>query len=200
MVNQQLLRRVLPIFLSFCALPAVAAKDVLEKHDLSLSSNRLVQQPSTDVYQIVVQAVPEREHQLARADALNQQVMALYQSGRYDEAIELAEEALALRRQVYGDAHPDVATSMNNLALLYHTQGRYDGAESLYEEALALYRQVYGDSHPDVAMGMNNLAALYQDQGRYNEAEPLYEEALALLRRVHGDAHPDVATSMNNLA
>ena len=34
--------------------------------------------------------------------------------------------------------HPDVATSLNNLAALYQTQGRYDDAEPLFKQALAL--------------------------------------------------------------
>ena len=37
-----------------------------------------------------------------------------------------------------GDEHPDVATSLNNLAALYKSQGRYIDAEPLYKDALYL--------------------------------------------------------------
>ncbi len=37
-------------------------------------------------------------------------------------------EALDLRKQLLGDNHPDVATSLNNLAALYDSQGRYIGS------------------------------------------------------------------------
>ena len=45
------------------------------------------------------------------------------------------EQALQLRREVLGDAHPDTLTSLNNLAALYESQGRYGEAEPLHEQA-----------------------------------------------------------------
>ena len=43
-----------------------------------------------------------------------------------------------------GPAHPNVATSLNNLALLYQAQGRYAEAEPLYRRALAIYEEGRG--------------------------------------------------------
>ena len=100
----------------------------------------------------------------------------------------------------FGDKHPDVATSLNNLAGLYESQGKYEQAEPRYVEALQLSRELLGDKHPDVATSLNNLAGLYQAQGKYEQAEPRYVEALQLSRELLGDKHPDVATSLNNLA
>ena len=59
------------------------------------------------------------------ADALNTQVFNLYGEGKYAAAIPLAERALAIRERALGAEHPDVATSLNNLAELYHSEGRY---------------------------------------------------------------------------
>ncbi|MEH2379316.1 MAG: tetratricopeptide repeat protein, partial [Nostoc sp.] len=70
--------------------------------------------------------------QLAEAERLNQQVIQLYNEGKYSEAIPLAERMLAIHKQISGEEHPDVATSLNNLALLYKSQGRYADAEPLY--------------------------------------------------------------------
>ena len=42
--------------------------------------------------------------------------------GKYDEAEPLYREALAIDRKVSGNEHPDVATSLNNLAGLLKTQ------------------------------------------------------------------------------
>jgi tetratricopeptide (TPR) repeat protein len=89
-----------------------------------------------------------------------------------------------------GERHPDVATSLNNLAGLYRAQGRYDEAEPLYRQALELSRELLGERHPDVATSLNNLAYLYQSQGRYDEAEPLYRQALELSRELLGSAIP----------
>ena len=125
----------------------------------------------------------------------------LYQSqGRYAEAESLYQEALALRKKLLGEDHPDVATTLNNLALLYESQGRYAEAEPLYQEALALIKKLLGENHLYLATTINNLAVLYESQGRYAEAESLYQEALALIKKLLGENHPRVADGLNNLA
>jgi CHAT domain-containing protein/Flp pilus assembly protein TadD len=155
-------------------------------------------------YQLTLQpgtaADVDRAEQLAEAARLYDQGMELYQVGRYGEAEPLYQEALTIFRQQLGNSHPDVATSLNNLALLYEAQGRYGEAEPLYQESLTIYREHWGDRHPDIATSLNNLAALYRMQGRYGEAEPLYQEALAIRREQLGDRHSNTATSLNNLA
>jgi tetratricopeptide (TPR) repeat protein len=48
----------------------------------------------------------------------------LYKSqGRYSDAEPLYSDALAMRKRLFAGDHPDVATSLNNLALLYYSQG-----------------------------------------------------------------------------
>ncbi len=120
--------------------------------------------------------------------------------GFYAEAEPWYEDSLAVVRSLLGEQHPDVATSLHNLANLYHDQGRYEDAEPLFTQALQLLRSLLGEQHPDVATSLNNLAGLYRDQGRYEDAEPLYTQALQLYRSLLGEQHPHVATSLNNLA
>ncbi|MFM7327028.1 MAG: tetratricopeptide repeat protein, partial [Nodosilinea sp.] len=106
------------------------------------------------------------ETRLEQANQLNQQVIELYQAGRYSEAVPLAERALAIREQALGPDHPDTATSLNNLALLYESMGRYEEAEPLYQRALAIYEKALGPDHPLTASSLNNLAGLYYAQGQ----------------------------------
>jgi tetratricopeptide (TPR) repeat protein len=69
-------------------------------------------------------------------------------------------QALELRKRLLGDNHPDVATSLNNLAGLYESQGRYDEAETILHRALEIYQQVLGDNHPNTLTVCENLAQL----------------------------------------
>ncbi|GBG35065.1 Kinesin light chain [Hondaea fermentalgiana] len=48
--------------------------------------------------------------------------------GRYEEALAYYEEALSRGKGSLGDRHPDVATTLNNIALVYASQGRYEKA------------------------------------------------------------------------
>ncbi|MEH2007306.1 tetratricopeptide repeat protein [Nostoc sp.] len=120
--------------------------------------------------------------------------------GAYVQALPWREQSLSTARKRFGDEHPSVATSLNNLAQLYYSQGRYSDAEPLYTEILAMTKRLLGDEHPSVATSLNNLAQLYYSQGRYSDAEPLYIEALSMRKRLLADKHPSVATSLNNLA
>ncbi len=120
--------------------------------------------------------------------------------GLYKLAEPWCEDCRNVCQALFDGDHPDVATSLNNLAGLYDSQGRYSNAEPLYIEALAMRKRMFVGDHPDVAQSLNNLALLYDSLGRYSDAEPLLIEALAMRKRLFVGDHPDVAQSLNNLA
>ena len=106
-------------------------------------------------------------------EQLNSKVVKLYQQGRYAEAAKVAEEALTVAEKTFGPEHPDVATSLNNLAELYRAQGKYAEAEPLYKRSLAIREKVLGSNHPDVATTCENMAWLYRQIGKEDEAKKL---------------------------
>ncbi|MEN9216312.1 MAG: tetratricopeptide repeat-containing protein, partial [Gloeomargarita sp. HHBFW_bins_162] len=93
------------------------------------------------------------------------------------EAIPLAQRSLAIREKALGPDHPDVATSLNNLAGLYELQGNYTQVLPLYQRSLAIREKALGPDHPDVAHSLNNLAGLYESQGNYAQALPLRQRS-----------------------
>ena len=137
---------------------------------------------------------------LAEADRLNEQIVKLLDKGQYGLALPLAERALAIREQALGPQHPDVATSLINLAELYRAMGNYGPVESLLQRALAIREQSLGPQHPEVAFTLNNLAARYEAAGEYHRAELLYQRALAIYEQALGPQHPRGATVLANLA
>ncbi|KAN0066838.1 hypothetical protein V8E54_015010 [Elaphomyces granulatus] len=102
---------------------------------------------------------------------------------------DLAAEKL---KAVLGPEHPDTLTSMNDLALIYRKQGRWVEAEKL--------KTVLGPEHPLTLTSMNNLASTYWNQGRWTEAEKLEALVLETRKTELGPDHPDTLTSMNNLS
>ena len=146
-------------------------------------------------------AAPVRKFTKAKnLKQLSRRAVQLYHEGQYSQAVSLTEEALELARQVWGEEHPNIATSLNNLAVLYKLQGSLAEVEPLYQEALAMRQRLFPGDYPDVAQSLNNLAGFYESQGRLDAAEPLIEEALAMTKRLFPGDHPDVADSLNNLA
>jgi tetratricopeptide (TPR) repeat protein len=120
--------------------------------------------------------------------------------GLYQVAEFWYQQLVKVCQTLFTGDHPDVASSLNNLADLYHNQGRYSEAEPLYLDALEMKKRLFTGDHPDVANSLNNLASLYHNQGKYSEAEPLYLDALEMKKRLFTGDHPNVATSLNNLA
>jgi hypothetical protein len=131
-------------------------------------------------------------------EILSREVQDLYRAGKYDRAVLVALEALEVAEENAGSDHPDVATSLNNLAMLYDDQGHYAKAEPLYKRSLAIKEKALGPKHSSVAVTLSNLAGLYDDQGHYAKAEPLYKRSLAIQEKAFGPDHPDVATILEN--
>jgi len=144
--------------------------------------------------------VSAQPDELEEAKRLNREVNQLYGAGRYDEALPLAERALALREKALGAEHAAVAQSLNNVAMLYEAKGDYARAEPLYQRTLALREKLLGAEHQEVATSLNNLAGLHYLKGDYTRAEPLYQRALAIREKLLGAEHPGIAAPLNNLA
>jgi tetratricopeptide (TPR) repeat protein len=104
-------------------------------------------------------------------------------AGRFDEALKLREEVLALSRKVLGLENPYTLVAMQNVADSCLDAGRRDEAIKLQEETLALSRKVLGLEHPHSLAEMQNLANSYHAAGRRDEALKLREEVLAPYRK-----------------
>ncbi|CAH3028452.1 unnamed protein product, partial [Porites evermanni] len=120
--------------------------------------------------------------------------------GEYNQAKELHEKALIIRKKIFGEDHADVATTYNNLALVCDTLGEYNQAKELHEKALIIYKKIFGEDHAAVATSYNNLALVCDTLGEYNQAKGLYEKALTIYNKIFGEDDAAVVTSYNNLA
>jgi len=90
----------------------------------------------------------------------------------------LYERARDIRRTVLGEAHPDYAQSLKNIASLYQDMRQFDAAERNFKlygvlpslsiaflitchRALDINTKAFGPKHQDVATAMSNLAGCY---------------------------------------
>jgi serine/threonine protein kinase/tetratricopeptide (TPR) repeat protein len=120
--------------------------------------------------------------------------------GLYKEATPLLENALAIRRSVFGAEHMDVASSMNDLGILLYHKGKYEDAEFHFRTALEMQRKLSGHPTLDEAKSLTGLGLSLHTKGKAEEAEPVFREALTIRQNLRGPEHIDVAESMNNLA
>jgi Uncharacterized protein conserved in bacteria len=131
---------------------------------------------------------------------LNEELIGLYQQGRYQQAVVVATKACLFAGQTLGKAHPVYATFVDFLARLYYSMGDFATAGSLYQQALEIRRTALGENSPDFAGSLYNVAVLYKSMSNYAAAEPLYRQALRIRRAAFGENHPAVAQSLSSLA
>ncbi|MCP4732750.1 MAG: CHAT domain-containing protein [Bosea sp.] len=132
--------------------------------------------------------------------AQTNRIIELERTGKFQDALTLAQKTLADAEKAHGPVHRDVAAVLNNLGHAYANLGQDAEAEPLYKRALAIFEKVGGLDSADVSPTLNNLAALYQRQDRFADAEPLFRRALVISERSLGPGHPDTGRSLNNLA
>jgi tetratricopeptide (TPR) repeat protein len=161
-----------------------------------------------------------------RAAELDSRTSAAWQAAKWEEALRLAEEVLALRQKVQGTDHWEAVScrwmaeafraaqrqgkevqkeyaglpALDQKAEELAMQGRYREAQPLREKALEVNRKVLGEEHPNTAAGYHNAAINLYEQGRYAAAEDGLRKALAIRRKVLGEEHPRTANSHKGLA
>ena len=139
--------------------------------------------------------------QVSEAVKLDKRVAALFQAGKYAEAIPLAQQELAIWEQALGPEHPNVAHSLYNLGSLYFNVGRDAEAEPLLKRALAIWEKAYRRDHSLMSFtwALSGLANLYQREGRYADQEPLLRRLLTIYD-VPGHDQLDLARLLSQLA
>jgi tetratricopeptide (TPR) repeat protein len=119
--------------------------------------------------------------------------------GDYEKAATALREALAMRRKLFGDEHPAVADSLNDLAAVLHAQGRLAESEATLREALAMWKKLSGNQSPGLAESLNNLGMVLLWQGKLAEAESVEREAVAMQTKLTGEENPTAAMFLGNL-
>ncbi|MBW8877301.1 MAG: serine/threonine protein kinase [Acidobacteria bacterium] len=120
--------------------------------------------------------------------------------GLYDSAAPLLERSLALRRQRWGETHPEVAECLDNLADLYLRRDEISRAEEAARRALAIRRARGGESDPAILESLNGLGMVLLTKADFAGAEPLFREALRIDRQHFGRAHKESVPILANLA
>ena len=149
-------------------------------------------------------SAPRAAQQAARVDdrhwqELMDQSEALIAKGEYARGEESARLLVEEARKIFGNSHPDTATSLNVIADAQLRQGKYADAQKNFSAALNIYEQGLGAEHVSTAAALNNLALVLEKLGDYPSAESLLRRSLRVLEKTLGQQHQDTATTLSNL-
>ncbi|HEY8098384.1 MAG TPA: tetratricopeptide repeat protein, partial [Methylobacter sp.] len=135
-----------------------------------------------------------------QAHLLNDLASVTSRVGNTKVALKLGEQALAIRRELHGEDHPDTTMSLANVALIYSKLSQHDKALTLGRRALDIRRKLLGEEHSDTAYSLSNVADYFANLGKCDKALELGLQALAIRRNLFGEEHPDIAISLNNIS
>jgi TonB family protein len=121
------------------------------------------------------------------ARKLNAQAVALYKEGRYEEAVKLQKQALAMWEKELGKEHKLIATGSTNLGEMYMALKRYDEAAGAYQRALRIEENLLGPEHPDLVVLIIKLAWTRYANAKLGEAEALFNRAVAVNEKQGAD-------------
>ena len=130
---------------------------------------------------------------------LDRAAMYLLIRGEPRAALALFGHAYEVRRDRFGDDHPDTLSSASQLALVLWWLGKYPRARALDEDTLARRRRILGEDHPATLISASQLAIDLVGLGSPAQARVLQEEVLSRQGRILGENHPDTLTSTRQL-
>ena len=133
------------------------------------------------------------------ATVLDQRAVQESGRGHLAAARALHEQAVEIRRNLFGEADPNLPQSFTSLGNLALREGRLEEARWLHERARQGLEKMYGATHVLMAVPLHNLAVTARHGGDLTLAAELYEQALALKLEHLGWIHPSVATTLSNL-
>lgn len=110
-------------------------------------------------------------------------------AGDFSRAETALRQALDLQEREFGAAHPELASTLNNLAVVCETNGRIDDAEQLYRRAYAVASGSLPPGDALIATSRANLEDFCRAHGRAIEDWP----ELGQTKRAAGPARPAVA-------
>lgn len=117
---------------------------------------------------------------------------ALYQQGKYTEAVETYQKAASFKK------NDDIILSAFAMALLH--SGKYAEADSVIQVSLEIRRKNLGTKHPKFAHNLYQLGIIYASQRKHKEAEQFYQRALAIQESSLEKNHLDKVSTMQSYA
>ena len=115
-----------------------------------------------------------------RITLLNLQAMAFSRQGLYDQAFEVANQALKLAQQT--DDEQGIATSLRNLSYAVYVQGDYEEARRYDEQSLTIAQAAaYQEGIAQSLNGLGNIAYVLSE---YDQARDFYQQSAAIAEQI----------------
>ncbi len=128
----------------------------------------------------------DKRNLLPKADQLVIDVLELNARGKLDDAMNLADQSVAIIKDILGSDHRETAIGYSVQGLVHSLKGDFQKSEALFLKALKILKELFGETHPDYASVLDLLGSVYNGMGKHDQAEALYEQSLTILGLIYG--------------
>lgn len=125
---------------------------------------------------------------------------SLDNSGKYLQAMEYYDEALAIRKSMLGDDDLRVAETLHNKGAILCENGASGDALSCLEEALRIRTLHYGANHESCADTQQWIGNVMRECGDFDQALLFFKNALQVKKFTLGADHEEVANTLQNMS
>lgn len=118
----------------------------------------------------------------------------------FHEAVKAFQEALKLRKLLFGNEHLSVGITLETIGIVYFRTLRYKESKKAFSQSLRIKKMSLGKDHEEVATTLNSIANVYFAMRQYQPSMESYQKALEIKILKLGEDHEDVATLYGNIA
>lgn len=110
-----------------------------------------------------------------------------YKLGDFEGSIQLGEEVLSKRKELFSKNRSDISKSHNNLGIVYRKAKEFDKALYHAKETLKIRLDIYGEDHTQVAKCYGNLSGVYMDMRNFDLAIEYQNKSISLYKKLLGE-------------
>ncbi|CAF0853965.1 unnamed protein product [Rotaria sordida] len=119
--------------------------------------------------------------------------------GKYDEALDFHQRALALQEKYYPSYYAKIANTLNLISDVLLYQSKYNEALCHCQRALTMQKSYYPSGSVSMAFSLSSMTNILHKQEKYNEAVNLDRRALATIEKHNPSDRSSIVSYMNNI-
>jgi len=121
-------------------------------------------------------------------------------AGRDAEAISYFHQAVGLKKKAFGEDHPEVAVSLDELGIQLFAIEKFEEALAAFNESRTILSKRYGSTHARLCMLLNNISCCIFQMGDIVGASLIMHEARELQRGRNENSGAKVDLDLLHLA
>ncbi len=124
-----------------------------------------------------------------------------YRTGHlYHKSLLNHQEALKLRKALFGTQHEAVAASYQNIGNCLLSMGKNKEASEAFELALKIKNRIFSPDHPRLASTLNSLGQCRQAEGNASAAADYFHQAFSINEKYYGSNSPRIIGDLVSMA